>query len=113
MIADLRAKTIPEVLLDTEFDEWYGRFSPDGRWLAYVSDESGHSESYVRRLAGGRLDASSRILVSRNGGEYPAWDASGKELYYLGPDRTLHAVRFGENGPAGEPQPLFRVCGVN
>ena len=77
LIADLRAKTAPEVLLDTEFDEWYGRFSPDGRWLAYVSDESGHSESYVRCLAGGRLDASSRILISRNGGEYPAWDASG------------------------------------
>jgi Tol biopolymer transport system component/predicted Ser/Thr protein kinase len=113
MVADLRAKTPPEVLLDTEFDESWGRFSPDVRWLAYVSDESGRTEAYVRRLAGGRFDASPRIMVSANGGEYPAWNASGNELYYLGANRMLYAVRFGESGPAGDPQALFRVCGAN
>jgi Tol biopolymer transport system component len=113
MIADLRAKTPAETLLDTEFDEWYGRFSPDGRWLGYVSDESGHAEVYVRRLAGGRLEGTPRVLVSRNGGEYFTWNAKGNELYYLGPDRTLFAVPFGADGPAGEPQALFQVCSEN
>jgi hypothetical protein len=113
LIADLHAKRQPEPLLDTEFDEPFGRFSPDGRWLAYVSNESGRFEAYVRRLAGGHFDTSPRILVSPNGGEYPTWDPSGNELYYLGADRNLYGVRFDKTGPAGEPKPMFRVCGVN
>ena len=102
MIAEPRAKTPAEILLDTEFDEWYGRFSPDGRWLGYVSDESGRSEVYVRRMAGGKLENSARVLVSRNGGEYLAWNAKGSEMYYPGPDRTLYAVvrRRGSGGRA-------------
>jgi Tol biopolymer transport system component/predicted Ser/Thr protein kinase len=113
MIADLRAKTPAEVLLDTEFDEPFGRFSPNGHWLGYESDENGRFEVYVRRIIDGHLDSSPRITVSRSRGEYPAWNASGSEMYYLGPDRMLYAIGFGGTGPVGDPQPLFRVCGGN
>ena len=84
--ASSTGKTTP--FAQTRFDETEGRFSPDGRWVAYVSNESGAQEIYVQAFpAGGR-----KTIVSLHGGVQPRWRADGKELFYLAPDRKLMAV---------------------
>jgi serine/threonine-protein kinase len=71
-----------EKLLGTRYFEGYPALSPDGRWLAYVSDETNRQEVYVRPLPGG-----SKILVSQSGGTEPVWARDGRTLFYrsLGP----------------------------
>jgi serine/threonine-protein kinase len=89
---------------------YMARFSPDGRWLAYTSNESGQDEVYVRpypRTAGvGRL-------VSVGGGTGPAWSPDGSELYYRGSGGDLIAVptTLSPTFTAGRPAPLFRFEG--
>jgi Tol biopolymer transport system component len=64
------------------------RWSPDGRWLAYVSDETGAPEVYIRAVSGSGL----AVRVSTAGGEFPFWRADGRELYYRAPDGSIIAV---------------------
>jgi Tol biopolymer transport system component len=73
----LAANAKPELLVQTPFDEYGGRWSPDRRWLAYQSEESGRSEIYVRDMSDG-----GRWQVSTAGGEEPQWSHDGRELYY-------------------------------
>jgi len=68
----------PRPLLQTKFNETYPEFSPDGRWLAYVSNESGRDEVYVQPYPG----PGPRQQVSVDGGEAPAWSRDGRELFY-------------------------------
>jgi len=70
----------PRPFLATEFDEFAPRFSPDGRWVAYVSNESGRDEVYVRRFPG----PGGRTLVSDGGGEEPLWSPDGRRVFYRG-----------------------------
>ncbi len=70
----------PRVLLGTPFNEAYPALSPDGRWLAYTSDESGQNEVYVR----GFPEGGGKVLVSQNGGSEPMWSRDGRELFYRG-----------------------------
>jgi Tol biopolymer transport system component len=77
----------PVPFLRTAAKEWGGKFSPDGRFLAYVSDESGRTEICVRRFP----DGSGKQQISVNGGTSPSWRKDGKELFYLEND-TLVAV---------------------
>jgi serine/threonine-protein kinase len=88
--ADFDLVTVPlggtgktEKLLATRYFEGYPALSPDGRWLAYVSDETNRYEVYVRPFRG----EGSKVLVSQNGGSEPVWSRGGRELYYrsLGP----------------------------
>ena len=109
----LRGDKKPFPFLRTEFNEEDGRFSPDGHWVAYASDESGRSEIYVRRFSpiaipGG---AEGKWLISNGGGVLPRWRADGKELYYQAPDGTLMSVqvRTTPGFRADIPRPLFRV----
>jgi len=84
-----------------------GRFSPDGRFLAYDSDESGRYEVYVRVIPG----PGGKWQVSAAGGTIPRWRGDGKELYYLSLDNKIMAVPL-ETAPAfhaGAPAPLFAV----
>jgi hypothetical protein len=74
-----------EAHLKTEFDEQTAVFSPDGRWLAYSSDESGQYEIYVADFPG----PGGKWQVSRGGGELPVWRADGRELFYVGPDQLM------------------------
>jgi Tol biopolymer transport system component len=74
----LAANAKPEMLVATPFDEYAGEWSPDKRWLAYQSEESGRSEIYVRDMSEG----GGRWQVSTAGGEEPRWSADGRELYY-------------------------------
>ena len=92
--------------LATQFDERQGRFSPDGRWIAYTSNESGAWQVYVQSFpaSGGKWQ------VSMNGGAQPQWRRDGRELFYLSPDRKMMAVEVSGKGPtfgAGAPRELF------
>jgi serine/threonine-protein kinase len=69
-----------EPLLATPFNEAWPAISPDGRWLAYTSDESGQNEVYVRPYPG----PGAKVLVSQNGGREPVWSRDGSELFYVG-----------------------------
>ncbi len=80
-------------------------FSPDGRFVAYSSNESGRTEIYVQTFP----DAGGKWQVSNGGGVDPSWKADGKELYYRAPDQKLMAVEVasGSELRAGIPKPLF------
>ena len=92
-------------LTDTPFQEVHARFSPDGRWLAYASNESGAFEIYLQPYPpDGR-----RVPVSSGGGAEPMWRRDGKELYYIAPDGHIMRVPMAwDPGPApGTPERLF------
>lgn len=74
-------------LTDGAFNEWDARWSPDGRWLAYVSDESGRAEIYVDAVNGGR-----RTRLSYSGGSRPQWGANGREIYFMRENQLVRAV---------------------
>jgi Tol biopolymer transport system component len=95
----------PFPLLHSEFNESQGVFSPDGKWIAYTSDESGGPQVSVQSFP----VLTSRRQVSTNGGSQPRWSRNGKELFYLGADRKLMvvAVRPGTTFDADAPRPLF------
>jgi Tol biopolymer transport system component len=83
------------------------RFSPDGRWIAYSSNESGRSDVYVRPFPSG----TGTRQVSTAGGGLPAWRRDGKELFYVSLDNRMMAVpvEAGPNFHAGAPAPLFPI----
>jgi Tol biopolymer transport system component len=73
----------------TEFDEARSQFSPDGRWIAYGSDESGRFEVYVREFSlgpDGKPEATAKHQISSGGGFGPRWREDGKELIYVSLD---------------------------
>ncbi len=72
----------------TLFDESHGRFSPDGRWLAYMSNESGRWDVFVRPASG----AGPRVQVSTDGGAWPCWSVDGHTLYFSANGRTAAAA---------------------
>jgi serine/threonine-protein kinase len=91
-------------LLHGPFDELNPRLSPDGRWLAYSSDESGRFEVYVVRFSG--MDG--RAQVSVGGGDRALWGAGGSEIVYRSADAKVMSVRFspGAVGPPGVGRPV-------
>jgi eukaryotic-like serine/threonine-protein kinase len=94
-------------LMLTPVREQEGYFSPDGRWIAYLSDESGRFELYVRRFPIGN----DRVLVSNGGALAPLWSANGQEIYYRA-GAAFMSVRLTENGGVLEtstPQQLFSI----
>ena len=98
----------PRPFLATPSNERHGQFSPDVRWVAYMSDESGAPEIYVRRFPEGDL----KWRVSTHGGAQPRWRRDGKELFYLAPDGKLMsaAVKAGAASfETHEPRPLFNT----
>ena len=97
----------PVAYLQTEFNECHARLSPDGKWLAYVSDETGRAEIYVQSFP----TPGNTVLISANGGDQPAWRRDGKELFYLAPDRKLMAVAVkpGATLESGELKALFQT----
>jgi Tol biopolymer transport system component len=85
------------------------RLSPDGRWLAYTSTESGRSDVYLVSYPN---SGSGRWQISGNGGQAVAWRGDGKELFYFGIDNHVYAVPFRTDGAQpdiGAPQQLFSI----
>jgi dipeptidyl aminopeptidase/acylaminoacyl peptidase len=102
----------PVPVLQTEFDEHQGAFSPDGHWIAYVSGESGRGEVYVRSFNEAVPGATAgKWPVSTAGGSQPQWRRDGKELFYLAPDGKLMAVpvKAGSTFEARAPVALFNA----
>lgn len=98
-------KPVP-VIRSNEFVVRDARLSLDGRWMAYVSNESGRDEIYIRAMAG----AGGRWMISSKGGSEPRWSRTGTELFFLSADGALMSVevRFeGESLRAGMPRSLF------
>jgi serine/threonine protein kinase/WD40 repeat protein len=89
----------PEPFLRTAANELYPAFSPDGRWMAYVSDESGDFEVYVRPFPG----PGGQWLISTAGGRMPVWSRSARELAYETPDGRLMTVSYTVSGDAFTP----------
>jgi Tol biopolymer transport system component len=86
----------PLVVANTAFEERSGRFSPDGRWVAYQSNESGRNEILVRPFPG----PGGYVQVSTTGGTDPEWRADGLEIFYIGPGERLMAVPVEMNARA-------------
>jgi Tol biopolymer transport system component/predicted Ser/Thr protein kinase len=97
----------PTPFLRTEFNERDASFSPDGKWIAYTSDESGKDEIYVQTFpaSGGKWQ------ISTSGGSRARWRRDGKELFYLAADQKIMAVEVttGAIFRAGVPKPLFET----
>ena len=82
----------PELFLGTPTNELVPRFSPDGKWIAYRSDESGQNEIYVRPFAAG--SAGGKWQISAGGGMYGIWSKNGRELFYETPDSRIMVVDY-------------------
>jgi Tol biopolymer transport system component len=97
----------PVPYLQTPFDEMNARFSPDGRWMAYQSNESGQFQVYVQTVP----LSGAKYQISTSGGTSPRWRRDGKELFYVSSDRKVMAVpvKLGATVEAGTPQPLFPI----
>ena len=92
----------PTLYLKTGFNQHQGRFSPDARWVAYTSDESGTNEVYVRpfpNTGGGRWQ------VSNGGGAEPRWSGDGRAVYFVSTAQYLVEARV-------QTSPTFRVSGL-
>ena len=98
-------------LVQTEFNEHEARFSPDGRYVAYISDETGRYEVYIQPVPGAPSGPGARWPVSNGGGRQPEWRRDSKELFYIAPDRKLMAVPVtpGPKFEVGVPRALFET----
>ena len=106
-ILPLTAGAKPLPYLRTPFTEWDGQFSPDGKWIAYVSDESGRREIYVQSFPTGK----GKWQISTAGGVYPLWARSGNELFFSTLDDVLTAVAI-TTSPSiaiGQSTALFQI----
>jgi Tol biopolymer transport system component len=98
----------PSPFAATAADESNGRLSPDGRWMAYLSNESGAREVFVQPFPATGV----KWQVSRGGGSQVQWRRDGREIYYVTPDKTLMAVEVkpaGTNFAWGAPQALMQT----
>jgi Tol biopolymer transport system component len=98
----------PYAFLASEYNENYGRFSPDGKWVAYTGEESGQPQVYVVPFPG----PGGKWQVSGTGGEFPRWRGDGRELFYLAPDGRMMSVAVDGTTPAFRaeaPRALFQA----
>jgi Tol biopolymer transport system component len=109
----------PFLVVDTAYDAREAQFSPDGRWIAYQSDESGRFEIYIQPFAGRDGTVSGKWQISSAGGAQVRWRRDGRELYYIALDGRMIAVPVrlspkGDAVDAGTPAALFptRVGGA-
>lgn len=98
-------------LVDPQFSSITGRFSPDGRWIIYSSNESGKNEVSVRPFDSATGVAGPPVIVTSGGGRTPVWRGDGKEIFYIAPDGMVTAVEVnaGAAFQVGTPKPLFKA----
>jgi Tol biopolymer transport system component len=100
------------LLLESAFDEYQVQISPDGRWLAYSTDETGDYEIYVQSFSpDGKLGADKK-RVSNAGGRFPVWRRDGSELFFTTADGTLMSIAVKTGGADFQfatPKPLFKT----
>jgi len=105
-VLPLKGDRKPQPFLHSSFSEGSGQLSPDGKWLAYTSNETGQNEVYVRSFPSGP-----GRKLSTDGGNYPRWRPDGKEIFYLS-DGKLMAAEVRNTGPSSSfeyvpPKELF------
>jgi Tol biopolymer transport system component len=103
-------ETKPAPFLATQFDEQFAQFSPDGRWVAYQSNESSAADVFVRPFSSdGNGGAGAKWLVSKGSGIYPRWRADGKQLFYstISLDFMVVDIDTSKGFQAGTPRRLF------
>ena len=101
----------PVPIVDPQFTSITGRFSPDGRWILYTSNESESTEVSVRPFDAAKGSVGEPVVVTHGGGRTPLWRGDGKEIFYMGPDGMATALEV-KTAPAfrtGTPRPLFAV----
>jgi hypothetical protein len=98
LLLPLSGERKPIPFLQTQFSEARGRFSPDGRWMAYQSDESGRMEVYAAPFPG----PGGKWQISTAGGTFPRWRADGAEIFYLAPGNRLMAAPVNGKGATFE-----------
>ena len=99
-------------LVDPRFASVSARFSPDGRWIAYSSNESGKNEISIRTFESATGTAGAPVIATKGGGRGPLWRGDGKELFYIAADGTAMAMKFKSTGSTfqvGAPKPLFKI----
>jgi Tol biopolymer transport system component len=107
-VLPLEGAPTPVRVVQTRFSEDQGQFSPDGRWIAYRSNETGQREIFLRPFRG----TGSQYQISTRGGSQPRWRRDGNELFYIAMDNRLMAVPIrlpsaNEPPDVGAPFPLF------
>src|SRR5579863_1587980 len=105
----------PFLLSQGPFNAFDAQFSPDSRWIAYVSNESQRAEIYVTPFPPPASGVGGKRQVSSAGGILPRWRQDGKEIFYMGPDGQLMAAEVQAKGGAlevGQVRPLFRAIGM-
>jgi serine/threonine-protein kinase len=103
----------PFAFLTTPAFESSPRFSPDSRWIAYSSNESGRPEVYIRPFAGEPAGPTGKIQISHDGGQYGFWAPSGREIFYLSADRSVFSIdtrNLGRSETLPAAVRLFRAC---
>jgi serine/threonine-protein kinase len=108
-VAPLTGEGEPRAFFATRYEEGGGRISPNGRWLAYHSDESGQLEVYVQTFPA----PGNKRLISTGGGQDPIWGPNGQELFYWNPQGQLIATQLtaGDDIAVGRRDVLFRFPG--
>ena len=111
LAVDGAADRKPTVPVDPQFSSITGRFSPDGRWIVYSSNESGKNEVSVRPFDSATGSVGAPMVVTSGGGRVPLWRGDGKEIFYMGADGMAMAmeVSTGAGFQGGVPRPLFKV----
>jgi Tol biopolymer transport system component len=107
-VVPLDGERKPYPLLETKFREWAPAISPDGRWLAYNSNESGQRQVYVMSFP----EPGGKWQVSASSGYLPVWSHDGRELYFTNADNTrmmAAEIRPGATFQAGPPKELFPI----
>src|SRR5215471_3574743 len=115
LMVPMEGERKPQPILNSQYAEEWASVSPDGRWLAYSSDESGQLEVYVMPFPGTSGGAGGKSRISSDGGERPHWAANGRELYYYTGSlargqkvKVLAVAVESKNGfQAGKPRVLF------
>lgn len=111
LAADGPADRMAIPLVDPQYNSITGRFSPNGRWMVYTSNESGKSEVSVRPFDAATGTAGNPVIVTNAGGRTPVWSGDGKEIFYITPDGMVMAldVNAGATFQAGTAKPLFKA----
>jgi serine/threonine protein kinase/Tol biopolymer transport system component len=100
------ARGVAAPMMASPFNEGWATFSPDGRWIAFVSDAAQQRQVYVRSFP----DGAAQTQISTGGGSEPQWRQDGRELFYVAPDNTIMAVSIHTSSgrvTAGTPNALF------
>ena len=98
-------------VVDNQFSSITGRFSPDGRWIIYSSNESGKTEVSARPFDSATGAIGNAVVITAEGGRYPLWRGDGKEIYYMNGEGMVMAMEVtpGKTFGKGTPKPLFKA----